>query len=166
MMDCQKLSREARAHAAQNNRLPVQSVAQVLYYDQQRRRNDMDGIGSVGSESPLTPENRNVYSSELYPVSNEVSKLRRENEELKLEIAKLTMKIKESEKCKLESAVSSPLLNVTSPSADKPPLHKKSFLNSVSRKLGRLSPFSRQDPVITHPKDPVKQDKIRRFSIS
>ncbi|KAL5064055.1 hypothetical protein RYX36_025792 [Vicia faba] len=168
MMDCQKLSREARAHAAQNNRLPAQNVAQVLYYDQQRLRENMDGTGSVGSDSPSTPDKRNVYSSELYPASNEVSKLRRENEELKLEIVKLKMRIKEIEKCTVEYGVStnSPLLNASLPSADKPPLHRKSFLNSVSRKLGRLSPFSRADPVLTPLKDRIKLDKLRRYSIS
>ncbi|CAF1922167.1 unnamed protein product [Brassica napus] len=36
LMDCQKLSREACAHAAQNDRLPVQTIVQVLYYEQQR----------------------------------------------------------------------------------------------------------------------------------
>ncbi|CAK8562506.1 unnamed protein product [Lathyrus sativus] len=166
MMDCQKLSREARAHAAQNNRLPAQNVAQVLYHDQQRLRDNMDGTGSVGSDSPSTPDKRNVYSSELYPASNEVSKLRRENEELKLEITKLKMKIKEIEKCTIEYGVStnSPLLN--SPSAHKPPLHRKSFLNSVSRKLGRLSPFSRTDPSLTPAKDRIKLDKVRRYSVS
>nr|AAV59398.1 unknown protein [Oryza sativa Japonica Group] len=37
-MDCQKLSREACAHAAQNDRLPVQTVVQVLYHEQRRLR--------------------------------------------------------------------------------------------------------------------------------
>ncbi|KAK2410632.1 Phototropic-responsive NPH3 family protein [Trifolium repens] len=165
MMDFQKLSREARAHAAQNNRLPAQHVAQLMYYEQQRLRDNIDGTGSVGSESPSTPDKRNVYSSELYPASNEVSKLRRENEELKSEIMKLKMKIKEIEKCTVDYGVSSPL-NVSSPSADKPPLPRKSFLNSVSRKLGRLSPFSRGSPGITPMKDRLKQDKVRRYSIS
>nr|AFK47025.1 unknown [Medicago truncatula] len=130
MMDFQKLSREARTHAAQNNRLPAQNVAQILYYEQQRLRDNMDGTGSVGSDSPSTPDKRNVYSSELYPAT-----------------------------------INSPLLNVSSPSADKPPLPRKSFLNSVSRKLGRLSPFQRAHPVI-RPKDRIQLDKIRRYSIS
>lgn len=166
-MDFQKLSREARTHAAQNNRLPAQNVAQILYYEQQRLRDNMDGTGSVGSDSPSTPDKRNVYSSELYPATNEVSKLRRENEELKLEIVKLKIKIKEMEKSTvLESPINSPLLNGSSPSADKPPLPRKSFLNSVSRKLGRLSPFQRAHPVIARPKDRIHLDKIRRYSIS
>src|SRR6266487_3484358 len=127
-------------------------LGQAVLDEQQRLHDNMDGTGSVASESLLTPDKRNVYASELYPASNEVSKLRRENEELKLEIVKLKMKIKEVEKCTVEYGVSSPL-NVSSPSADKPPLPRKSFLNSVSRKLGRLSPFSRASPGITPMKD-------------
>lgn len=41
LMDCQKLSREACAHAAQNERLPVQTAVQVLYYEQQRLRDNV-----------------------------------------------------------------------------------------------------------------------------
>ncbi|KAH7285895.1 hypothetical protein KP509_33G050400 [Ceratopteris richardii] len=39
LMDCQKLSQEACTHAAQNDRLPVQVVVQVLYFEQMRLRN-------------------------------------------------------------------------------------------------------------------------------
>jgi hypothetical protein len=136
-----------------------------MYYEQQRLCNNMDGTGSVGSESPSTPDKRNVYSPELYPDSNEVSKLRTENEELKLEIVKLKMKIKEIEKCTVDYGVSSPL-NISSTLADKPPLPRKSFLNSVSRKFGRLSPFLRGSPGITPMKDRLKQEKVQRYSIS
>lgn len=41
LMDCQKLSQEACSHAAQNERLPVQVVVQVLYFEQMRLRNAM-----------------------------------------------------------------------------------------------------------------------------
>ncbi|GAU12564.1 hypothetical protein TSUD_182790 [Trifolium subterraneum] len=101
-------------------------LGQAVLDEQQRLHDNMDGTGSVASESLLTPDKRNVYSSELYPASNEVSNP----------------------------------LNVSSPSADKPPLPRKSFLNSVSRKLGRLSPFSRASPGITPLKDRLKQDMV------
>ncbi|KAK6141839.1 hypothetical protein DH2020_024423 [Rehmannia glutinosa] len=39
LIDFQKLSPEAGAHAAQNERLPLQSIVQVLYYEQLRLRN-------------------------------------------------------------------------------------------------------------------------------
>ncbi|KAH1108074.1 hypothetical protein J1N35_011842 [Gossypium stocksii] len=41
-ISCQKLSQEACSHAAQNERLPVQMVAQVLYFEQIRLRNAMN----------------------------------------------------------------------------------------------------------------------------
>uniref|UniRef100_M4F6U7 NPH3 domain-containing protein n=1 Tax=Brassica campestris TaxID=3711 RepID=M4F6U7_BRACM len=51
LMDCQKLSREACAHAAQNDRLPVQTIVQVLYYEQQRLRGEVTN----DSDSPAPP---------------------------------------------------------------------------------------------------------------
>ncbi|XP_061338889.1 BTB/POZ domain-containing protein SR1IP1-like [Gastrolobium bilobum] len=163
VMDCQKLSREACAHAAQNDRLPVQTVVQVLYYEQQRLRDAMNGSGS--GESPSAHTKLNVYSADLHPVSNELSSLRRENEDLKLELVKLKMKFKEIENSTLKSAVNSPVVN-PSPSADKPPLPRKSFISSVSKKLGRLSPFLRADGVTPFAKGRTKPNKNRRHSIS
>ncbi|XP_068467284.1 BTB/POZ domain-containing protein SR1IP1 isoform X2 [Phaseolus vulgaris] len=105
VMDCQKLSREACAHAAQNDRLPVQTVVQVLYYEQQRLRDAMNGNGS--GESSVDSK-LNVYSSDLQPASNELSTLRRENQDLKLELVKLKRRLKEIETTTPKSAVNSP----------------------------------------------------------
>ncbi|KAK7367605.1 hypothetical protein VNO80_09620 [Phaseolus coccineus] len=162
VMDCQKLSREACAHAAQNDRLPVQTVVQVLYYEQQRLRDAMNGNGS--GESSVDSK-LNVYSSDLQPVSNELSTLRRENEDLKLELVKLKMRLKEIENNTPKSTVNSPAVSA-SPSADKPPLPRRSFMSSVSKKLGRLSPFVRADGVATFAKGRTKPNKNRRHSIS
>ncbi|KAJ0480063.1 putative NPH3 domain-containing protein [Helianthus annuus] len=57
LMDCQKLSCEARAHAAQNERLPVQTMVQVLYYEQQRLR-EMEC-------SPINSEPQNVVLDDI-----------------------------------------------------------------------------------------------------
>lgn len=162
VMDCQKLSREACAHAAQNDRLPVQTVVQVLYYEQQRLRNAMNG--SRSGESSVDSK-LNVYSTDLHPVSNELSTLRRENEDLKLELVKLKMRLKEIENSTLKSTVNSPAVSA-SPSADKPPLPRRSFMSSVSKKLGRLSPFVRADGVSPFAKGRTKPNKNRRHSIS
>nr|KYP52407.1 BTB/POZ domain-containing protein At5g48800 family [Cajanus cajan] len=162
VMDCQKLSREACAHAAQNDRLPVQTVVQVLYYEQQRLRDAMNGSGS--GESSVDSK-MNVYSTDLHPVSNELSTLRRENEDLKLELVKLKMQLKEIENSTLKSAGNSPAVSA-SPSADKPPLPRRSFISSVSKKLGRLSPFVRADGVAPFAKGRTKPNKNRRHSIS
>jgi len=162
VMDCQKLSREACAHAAQNDRLPVQTVVQVLYYEQQRLRDAMNGNGS--GESSVDSK-LNVYSSDLQPASNELSTLRRENQDLKLELVKLKRRLKEIETTTPKSAVNSPAVSA-SPSADKPPLPRRSFMSSVSKKLGRLSPFVRADGVAPFAKGRTKPNKNRRHSIS
>ncbi|KAA8522614.1 hypothetical protein F0562_013025 [Nyssa sinensis] len=167
VMDCQKLSREACAHAAQNDRLPVQTVVQVLYYEQQRLREVMDG-NLMGGETTALPPKMNVYSTNIPPVSDELSSLRRENQDLKLELVKMKMRVKEIEKSSYTptSAVSSPIGNTMSP-ADKPPLPRKSFISSVSKKLGRLYPFVRADGM-TPPggKGRTKPSRDRRHSIS
>lgn len=41
LMDCRKLTQEACSHAAQNERLPVQVVVQVLYFEQVRLKSAM-----------------------------------------------------------------------------------------------------------------------------
>lgn len=164
LMDCQKLSREACAHAAQNDRLPVQTVVQVLYYEQQRLRDVMNG-SLIGSESPALTSKPNFYSTDTPPVKDELSSLRRENENLKMELVKMKMRLKEIEKSGIKSAVSSP--GSTLSSSDKPPLPRKSFMSSVSKKLGRLYPFVRADGVTTpHSKGRTKPNKDRRHSIS
>ncbi|KAF3440847.1 hypothetical protein FNV43_RR19133 [Rhamnella rubrinervis] len=164
LMDCQKLSREACAHAAQNDRLPVQTVVQVLYYEQQRLRDVMSG-SLIGSESPALPSKPNFYSTDIHPVKDELSSLRRENEDLKIELVKMKMRLKEIEKSGINSAASSPASTLSS--YDKPPLPRKSFMSSVSKKLGRLYPFVRADGVTTpHSKGRTKPSKDRRHSIS
>ncbi|KAF8406225.1 hypothetical protein HHK36_008310 [Tetracentron sinense] len=156
LMDCQKLSREACAHAAQNDRLPVQTVVQVLYYEQQRLRDVMNG-NLMGGESPALPPKVNLYSTDFQPVPDELSSIRRENEDLKIELVKMRMRVKELEK----SAGNTP------PSANKPPLPRKSFINSMSKKLGKLSLFMHIDGV--RPSDAkswAKPSRGRRHSIS
>ncbi|PIA33152.1 hypothetical protein AQUCO_04200127v1 [Aquilegia coerulea] len=162
LMDCQKLSREACAHAAQNDRLPVQTVVQVLYYEQQRLRDVMNGSLS-GGESPVITQKVDLYSEDNHLVPNELSKLRRENEDLKIELARARMRIKELEKL----AVNTPSVGTPTSSSGKPPLPRKSLINSVSKKLGRLYPFVRADGVKpSDSKGRTKASKDRRHSIS
>ncbi|KAL0536000.1 hypothetical protein IC582_024932 [Cucumis melo] len=167
LMDCQKLSREACAHAAQNDRLPVQTVVQVLYYEQQRLRDVMNG-SPTGVEVPTVPAKLSIYSAETaaaaaHPVSDELSILRRENQDLKLELVKMKMKMREFEKPSISSPQTNTRLQPTT-TAEKPPLPKKSFINSVSKRLGRLYPFVRADGVTS--KGRVRPAKDRRHSIS
>lgn len=57
MMDCQRLSLEACMHAAQNERLPLRIVVQVLFSEQLKLRNAISGTTLArtehSSESPL-----------------------------------------------------------------------------------------------------------------
>ncbi|KAL9257236.1 BTB/POZ domain-containing protein [Drosera capensis] len=163
LMDCQKLSREACAHAAQNDRLPVQTVVQVLYYEQQRLREAMSGNHS-GAESPVIMSRRaNIFSTDTNPpASAEFAKLKRENENLKLELVKTKMKLKEIERSATNSPARGPT-GSTMYSADKPPLPRKSFISSVSKTLGRLYTFAAPHP---NPKGRTKPPKDRRHSIS
>ncbi|XP_028764179.1 BTB/POZ domain-containing protein SR1IP1 isoform X2 [Neltuma alba] len=152
VMDCQKLSRVACSHAAQNDRLPVQTVVQVLYYEQQRLRDAMEG-------SPSAPSKFSLYPADADHFPNDVSNLKKENKELKSELVKLRMKLREIDMSTPMSAVNSPASNA-SPSADKFLVPRKSLINSLSKKLlTRLSPFLRA-------KDQTKSSKNRRHSIS
>lgn len=193
LMDCQKLSRQACAHAAQNDRLPVQTVVQVLYYEQQRLRENMNensGVdlnSSAGTIIPTKP--LNLYPTNTIPF-DEFANLKRENEALKLELLKLKVKLKEIEKPveminngSFESVTCSPAKSVasTATNTDHQKLHllRKSFMHSV-KKLGRL--LIPAEGVLAHPcraKASIipaegvlappcraKASKIRRHSVS
>ncbi|KAK1433132.1 hypothetical protein QVD17_10038 [Tagetes erecta] len=167
LMDCQKLSREACAHAAQNDRLPVQTVVQVLYYEQQRLRDNIDG-GLIVVEPPAQVDSHTTNRNQS--LSDELSRLKKENQDLKLELLKIKMKLKEAERASSsasvdKSTISSP--GSTRYSADKPPLPRRSFINSVSKKLGKLAPFLRADGVLpSSARGKNKPSKSRRHSIS
>ncbi|VVB05104.1 unnamed protein product [Arabis nemorensis] len=154
LMDCQKLSQEASAHAAQNDRLHVQTIVQVLHYEQQSLRqilSDSDSPAAATTSEILPPPKFTYYNDEL-------SQLNRENQDLKLELLKVKMKLKEFEKEKaFEVMSSSDYSLVSTASVVKPP--RKSFISSVSRKLGKLYPFGMSQ-------GRTKPSKGRRHSIS
>ncbi|KAL8211063.1 hypothetical protein R6Q57_005500 [Mikania cordata] len=157
LMDCQKLSREARAHAAQNERLPVQTVVQVLYYEQQRLR-ELDA-------SPVTDHVISQTTPEAQKsISDEISSLKKENQELKFELLKMKTQLKEIER----SNGNKPRVNdAHEPKAGKPPLPKKSLISSVTKKLGKITPFLHADgylPSSTRGRN--KPDKDRRHSVA
>ncbi|KAE8704114.1 BTB/POZ domain-containing protein [Hibiscus syriacus] len=95
LMDCQKLSREACAHATQNDHLSVQTLVQVLYYEQQCLQDVMNGSVSSGDSPAVISSRVNLYPSDIHPVSDELSSLKRENDDLKLELMKMKMRLKE-----------------------------------------------------------------------
>lgn len=100
IIDFQKLSPEAGAHAAQNERLPLQSIVQVLYFEQLRLRNSLCSSYPDDEPKPLHQSwriNSGALSAALSPRDNYAS-LRRENRELKLELARLRMRLNDLEK--------------------------------------------------------------------
>lgn len=144
IMNCQKLSIEACAHAAQNERLPVQFVVQVLFHEQQR-------LHSLVSDKLVfqETESRKISdcecSTDNLPMALEIESLKRENGALKLENLKLKKRLEDMEKrdlCKSSGSGSSPLRNCTTESPEKPSsLRRKSFINSMSKRLGWFYPF-------------------------
>lgn len=57
MMDCQKLTLEACTHAAQNERLPLRVVVQVLFFEQLQLRNAIAGsFAGTDVSMPLMPD--------------------------------------------------------------------------------------------------------------
>ncbi|KAF8106647.1 hypothetical protein N665_0136s0019 [Sinapis alba] len=109
-ISCQKLSQDASSHAAQNERLPIQIAVQVLFYEQTRLKNTMTsggaGSGACGSSQsqfflfPGQFPNRSgsgMASGAISPRDNYAS-VRRENRELRLEVARMRMRLTDLEK--------------------------------------------------------------------
>ncbi|CAN6690532.1 unnamed protein product [Malus baccata var. baccata] len=102
-IDCQKLSQEACSHAAQNERLPVQTAVQVLYFEQIRLRNAMNGghnqyfFGAINATQIPQRSGSGAGSGAISPRDNYAS-VRRENRELKLEVARMRMRLTDLEK--------------------------------------------------------------------
>ncbi|CAA7055926.1 unnamed protein product [Microthlaspi erraticum] len=159
LMNCQKLSEEACVHATQNERLPEQTVVQVLYHKQQSLRRLLSDSDSPAAATATGSEILALPKVSSY--NNELSKLNRENQGLKLELLQVKRKFKELEKEKSFEVMScwdcSPVSNASS--VVKPPLPRKSFISSVSWKLGKLNPFG-----LTQGR--IKAPKGRRHSIS
>ncbi|XP_030458827.1 BTB/POZ domain-containing protein At1g03010-like [Syzygium oleosum] len=144
-VNCQKLSQEACSHAAQNERLPVQMAVQVLYFEQIRLKSAMGGAGgpphhhsqfflgssaSIGGGAGPFPHRSGSGaggSGAISPRDNYAS-VRRENRELKLEVARMRMRLTDLEKdhVSMKQELGRP--------------HPASrLLRSFTRKLGKLN---------------------------
>ncbi|OVA01605.1 BTB/POZ-like [Macleaya cordata] len=101
LVDFEKLSQEAGAHAAQNERLPLQSIVQVLYFEQLRLRNTLCCSYPDTDHKPVLHQSWRIgsggLSAAMSPRDNYAS-LRRENRELKLELTRLRMRLNDLEK--------------------------------------------------------------------
>lgn len=104
LMNCQKLSLEASTHAAQNERLPLRVIVQVLFFEQLRLRTSISGWFFVSdnlenSQNPNgnlgLPNSRPINSAAQEgeegkkDVKERVSELERECLGMKMELEKL-----------------------------------------------------------------------------
>ncbi|CAL9096790.1 unnamed protein product [Musa textilis] len=153
VMDPLKLSYEARLHASQNKRLPLQIVLHALYYDQLKLRSGIDGEAAAGALGV-------TLGREEGPKAD-VS-LIRENEALRSELAKMKMYVSELQRGGGGGGGEGSGVKMGS--------KKTSFFSSVSRRLGKLNPFKQGSKDTSNIDDGVGVDvtkpRRRRFSIS
>ncbi|XP_052188028.1 root phototropism protein 2-like isoform X2 [Diospyros lotus] len=144
-MDPHKLSYEARVHASQNKRLPLQIVLHALYYDQLKLR------GGGGGEDCHPPDAANARTQLQTDVS-----LIRENEALRSEVSKMKMYITDLQK------------GTPSTSSSKGVSRRATFFSSMSKTLGKLNPFRHGSKDTSSIEDVVdiSKPRRRRFSIS
>ncbi|KAE9615094.1 hypothetical protein Lal_00048304 [Lupinus albus] len=146
VMDPLKLSYEARVHASQNKRLPVQIVLHALYFDQLQLRS---GAAEDKNEVPVTTRNQQLQT--------DVS-LVRENEELRSELMKMKMYVSDLKK-----------KGHATTSFEKETVKKPNFFSSMSKKLGKLNPFrngSKDTSNIDDETLDLTKPRRRRFSVS
>ncbi|KAL6987402.1 hypothetical protein U1Q18_013149 [Sarracenia purpurea var. burkii] len=96
LMNCQKLSLEASTHAAQNERLPLRVIVQVLFFEQLRLRTSISGWFFVSdnlenSQNPnanlaLTAQDRGAGIDDVREC---LSELEKECQTMRMEIQKL-----------------------------------------------------------------------------
>ncbi|KAJ8534579.1 hypothetical protein K7X08_016307 [Anisodus acutangulus] len=131
LIDFQKLTQEAGAHAAQNERLPLQSIVQVLYFEQIRLGNALFCSYPDDDHKPMHQSwriNSGALSAAMSPRDNYAS-LRRENRELKLELARMRMRLNDLEKdhvCMKKNMEKS---------------NSRRFMNSFTKTIGKLNIF-------------------------
>lgn len=100
LMDCQKLSLEACTHAAQNERLPLRIIVQVLFFEQLQLRTSIAGCLLVSenldgsrqlltSEHMLGPNDNPVLKVGMDSMRMRVSELEKECSSMRNEIEKL-----------------------------------------------------------------------------
>ncbi|PWA58896.1 SKP1/BTB/POZ domain, NPH3 domain protein [Artemisia annua] len=134
LINCQKLTPEACAHATRNDRLSAEMMVQVLSYEQQQLREIVDD------------------ASRLNQLPDDLPSLQKENQDLKFELLKMKMRLKDVDKS----------------STDKSTSRRRSFISTVSRKLAKFTPFlwSDQGASPSSTRSSSKLSKYRRHSIS
>lgn len=89
VLDCQKMSQEARNHAAQNDRLPLRVVVQVLFIEQLKLRDAVTKEVCSGLENRSRSESEEEEGDEIAGCMEE---------ELRGEVARMNNKVMELER--------------------------------------------------------------------
>jgi hypothetical protein len=170
VMDPLKLSYQARLHASQNKRLPLQAVLSALYYDQLKLRS-ADAAAATSMGDVVADTQSSSAAGRVRAQAKADAALARENEALRLELARMRAYMsgmQHSKGCE-SSTPSSPSRTAkkstflrselarmrvymsgmhhskgsgsTPPSSPCRTAKKASLLGSVSRSLSRLNPF-------------------------
>lgn len=95
LMDCQKLSLEACTHAAQNERLPLRVVVQVLFFEQLQLRTSIAGCFLVSDNLDGSRQLRSGFAGST---EGGWTTAVRENQVLKVGMDNMRMRVSELEK--------------------------------------------------------------------
>ncbi|KAJ7560442.1 hypothetical protein O6H91_04G130500 [Diphasiastrum complanatum] len=157
LMDIHKLSQEACAHAAQNERLHVQFMIQVLYFEQLKLHAAIAKsiVETEHVRQPLSRITSDQVSSGSSP-HDSYAFLRQENKDLKHEIARMKMRLLDLEKEQV--SMKQDIEKSTDVASTK-------FFQSVSKKLGQLNPFVRSSMKDQKAPESAKA-RMHRHSIS
>ncbi|WCJ34935.1 Phototropic-responsive NPH3 family protein [Euphorbia peplus] len=162
VMDPLKLSYEARLHASQNKRLPVQMVLHALYFDQLKIRSGMVDE----TMSPDQPAMNVSHKKNTSTLHTDVS-LIRENEALRSELMKMKLFMNDIQKTVTTSHVGS---HNAGTSAAKPAAKRNRLFSSVTKNLAKLNPFRNGSKDTSHVEDmdgvDLTKPRRRRFSVS
>ncbi|KAM7256098.1 hypothetical protein ACFE04_011839 [Oxalis oulophora] len=155
LIDSQKLSPEASFHAAQNERLPVRSVIQVLFSEQNKltrrpyQHHHLDWSGSFNGSTTRSPTGRsqskrdtNAHQMEINKLKEEVIKLQKQCATLQMQMEKVLEKKKGGIfKWKVSRFGFMPSFNMssTSVSVAEKVVHRDEVSSEIERS-GRLTP--------------------------
>ncbi|PIA52172.1 hypothetical protein AQUCO_01000212v1 [Aquilegia coerulea] len=106
-MDCEKLSLDGCMHAAQNDRLPLRTVMQVLYSEQIKMRAAMNGKGPMQHDIMCEQDSTWSTKKEIKNIISELQKIRTSIEELQHDYSQLQQEFEKANKQKIVSGWSS-----------------------------------------------------------
>ena len=98
-MDCRKLTLEACTHAAQNERLPLRAVVQVLFFEQLQLRHAIAGTLLAANAVGAPPPEEQQQPGSMVPRQNDTWRTAiRENQVLRLDMDSMQRRVQELER--------------------------------------------------------------------